>query len=257
MDAPFYHLDGVIHSRLEQENFDGPLDLILQLLSKNKMEIQDIQISLILEQYLAWMNRQKEVDLEIASEFITIAAYLVYLKTKTLLALREEETISEVEELIASLEARQRSENYAKIQQVIGILHQRYNTGKNYLVKHQESIRPDQTYHYQHQPEELPNALRKMLLRAEEKLPPSASDFEGIVAREPYPVEQKTDEILINLTQSGGISFHTLFQGSKSRSEVVATFLAVLELCRKKKIYLTGHGAECILNQTDEQPLEA
>ena len=73
------------------EDFVGPLDLILHLLSKNKMEIKDIQISLILDQYLAWMAARKEMDLEVASEFVTMAAHLMYIKTRMLLSLEDEE----------------------------------------------------------------------------------------------------------------------------------------------------------------------
>ena len=82
MEAPIYRLEGVVKAREESlEDFVGPLDLILHLLSKNKMEIKDIQISLILEQYLEWMNLRKEMDLEVASEFVTMASHLIYIKT--------------------------------------------------------------------------------------------------------------------------------------------------------------------------------
>ena len=78
MDSPIYHLEGVVKAKTEDmEDFVGPLDLILHLLSKNKMEIKDIQISLILDQYLAWMAARKEMDLEVASEFVTMASQLV------------------------------------------------------------------------------------------------------------------------------------------------------------------------------------
>ena len=76
MDSPIYHLEGVVKAKTEDmEDFVGPLDLILHLLSKNKMEIKDIQISLILDQYLAWMAARKEMDLEVASEFVTCLLY--------------------------------------------------------------------------------------------------------------------------------------------------------------------------------------
>ena len=119
MDAPVYHLEHVVHAKEEMEDFNGPLDLILHLLSKNKMEIKDIQISLILDQYLAWMDRRKEMDLEIASEFVTMAAHLVYIKTRMLLSIQDEEAASEMEQLIASLEEHQRHENYSRIQQLV------------------------------------------------------------------------------------------------------------------------------------------
>ena len=74
MDGPIYHLERVVKVKTEDlEDFVGPLDLILHLLNKNKMEIKDIQISLILDQYLQWMSQRKELDLEVASEFVTMA----------------------------------------------------------------------------------------------------------------------------------------------------------------------------------------
>ena len=123
MDTPVYHLDGVVHAKSQRENFDGPLDLILSLLSKNKMEIEEIQISLILDQYLEWMNQRQELDLEVASEFVAMAAHLVYIKTRMLLSVQDEEAVSEMEALIASLEERRRSENYAKIRQAVSYTH--------------------------------------------------------------------------------------------------------------------------------------
>ena len=81
MESPIYRLEGVVKAKeSDMEDFVGPLDLILHLLSKNKMEIKDIQISLILEQYLEWMNQRKELDLEVASEFVTMASHLIYIK---------------------------------------------------------------------------------------------------------------------------------------------------------------------------------
>ena len=71
--------------------FEGPLDLILYLLGRNKMEIQDISISLICDQYMAWLARRQELDLEVASEFVTMASQLVYIKTRMLLSIEDEE----------------------------------------------------------------------------------------------------------------------------------------------------------------------
>ena len=129
MEAPIYHLEGVVKAKEENmEDFVGPLDLILHLLSKNKMEIKDIQISLILDQYLEWMNKRKELDLEVASEFITMASHLIYIKTRMLLSIHDEEALSEVEQLIATLEAHQRNENFLKIKEVIPVLDDQAST---------------------------------------------------------------------------------------------------------------------------------
>lgn len=199
LDTPVYHLDGVVHTKSERENFDGPLDLILSLLSKNKMEIEEIQLSLILEQYLAWMNQRQELNLEVASEFVTMAAHLAYIKTRMLLSLQDEEAVSEMEELIASLEERKRSESYEKIRQATPLLRERYAVGKDYLSKPAEPIQRERAYRYQHQPDDLPKALQRILRRRQEQSPPAAAAFEGIVRREPYPVAEKVHEILTGL----------------------------------------------------------
>ena len=86
MEQPQYHLQNVVHAKQTLEDFDGPLDVILLLLSKNKIEIQDISISSILEQYLAWLDERKRMDMEVASEFIAMASHLMYIKTRMLLS---------------------------------------------------------------------------------------------------------------------------------------------------------------------------
>ena len=136
IETPIFHLEKVVKVRdADMEDFNGPLDLILHLLSKNKMEIKDIQISLILDQYLAWMDQRKELDLEVASEFVTMAAHLVYIKTRMLLSIHDEEALSEMEQLIASLEEHQRHESFAKIKAVVPQLSDRFAIGRNYLTQ--------------------------------------------------------------------------------------------------------------------------
>ena len=90
MGEPQYRLEGVIRTKDEQmEDFEGPLDVIFLLLSKNKIEIQDVSITAILEQYLAYLDEMKRLDMEIASEFITMASHLMLIKTKMLLSAAE------------------------------------------------------------------------------------------------------------------------------------------------------------------------
>ncbi|MEA4932002.1 MAG: segregation/condensation protein A [Lawsonibacter sp.] len=254
MEGPIYHLEGVVKAKEENmEDFIGPLDLILNLLSKNKMEIKDIQISLILEQYLRWMAQRREVDLEVASEFITMASHLIYIKTRMLLSIHDEEAMSEMEQLIASLEAHQRNENYIKIKEVVPALDDRYRYGRDYLTKGPESIQPDRTYRYVHQKEDLYKAMAAVLSRADNKLPPPMSAFHGIVGREPYPVADKAGEILQRLIHFGVARFRALFKGSRSRSEVVATFLAVLELCKARRVRLAGTEEDCTVTCTQAE----
>ena len=102
MENPNFYLEGIVRDKNEMQDFEGPLSLILQLLSKNKIEIRDIRISEILDQYLAYLDEMQSMDLEIASEFVQMAAHLLYIKTRTLLA--GEEEVSELELLKSSLE---------------------------------------------------------------------------------------------------------------------------------------------------------
>ena len=217
------------------EDFNGPLDLILHLLSKNRMEIKDIQISLILDQYLEWMDQRKRLDLEVASEFVTMAAHLVFIKTRMLLSIHDEEAISEMEQLIASLEEHQRHENFAKIKAIVP-----------------EALPVNRTYRYVHKPEDLLRAMTAVLARVDHRLPPPMAAFEGIVGREPYPVADKAGEILERLSRFGVTRFRALFKGNRSRSEVVATFIAVLELCKARRLRLAGTESDCTVTCTEE-----
>ena len=251
MEGPIYHLEGVVKAREEnREDFVGPLDLILHLLGKNKMEIKDIQISLILEQYLAWMDRRKQLDLEVASDFVAMAAHLVYIKTRMLLSIHDEEALSEMEQLIATLEAHQRSENYLKIKAAAPVLGQRYQYGQDLIVKIPEPIQAEKGYRYNHHREDLKKAMLAVLSKTGSRLPPPVTAFHGIVGREPYPVADKAAEIVQRLVRFGVTRFRSLFRGSRSRSEVVATFLAVLELCKARRLHLAGTEEDCTVTAT-------
>ena len=253
MEAPIYHLEKVVKARQEDlEDFNGPLDLILHLLSKHKIEIHDIQITLLLDQYLEWMERRERLNLEVASEFVTMAAYLIYLKTRMLLSIEDEQVMSEMEQLISALEEHQRHENYLKIQQAALPLGQRYAYGKDLMSKPPEPLRGEREYQYRHEGGDLLTALNRVLERVGNKLPPPVQAFEGIVGREPYPVADKARAILDRLIQFGVTRFRALFGSSRSRSEVVATFLAVLELSKANRIHLAGTAEDCTVTSTGQ-----
>ena len=173
MDEPRYHLGSVVHAKGETlEDFDGPLDVILLLLSKNKIEIQDIQISAILEQYLAYLDEMKRMDMEIASEFIAMASYLMYIKTRMLLSKAEqEEAQSEMDKLVESLQKRQRQDAYQQIQKAAKQLAVRNELGLALFTKGPEPYQADRTYRYRHDPSDLLTALAAIADRSERRLP--------------------------------------------------------------------------------------
>ena len=240
MGEPQYRLEGIVHTRNEgMEDFEGPLDVIFLLLSKNKIEIQDVSITAILEQYLAYLEEMKRLDMEIASEFITMASHLMLIKTKMLLSAAEQaEAESELDLLRQSLIERQRKEAMEQIRMAISVLEPRNEIGRCIFTKEPEPLRRDQSYRYQHHPSDLLRALELIAERNQRRLPPPTVNFKGIVGKEPYPVSRKTGEVLRSLILRGVEKLKNLFKGNKSRSEIVATFLAILELCKTNSVSL-------------------
>ena len=234
MSEPQYRLEGIVHTRnSEMEDFEGPLDVIFLLLSKNKIEIQDVSITAILEQYLSYLEEMKRLDMEIASEFITMASHLMLIKTKMLLSEAErEEAQSELETLRRGLLERQRKEAIEQIRMAVKVLEPRNDIGRCVFVKEPEPIKKDRGYEYQHTLQDLQRALDEIAERSNRMLPPPTVNFQGIVGKEPYPVTRKATELLRTLVMRGVEKLKNLFKGNRSRSEIVATFLAVLELCK-------------------------
>ena len=240
MGEPQYRLEGIVHTRSEtMEDFEGPLDVIFLLLSKNKIEIQDVSITAILEQYLAYLEEMKRLDMEIASEFITMASHLMLIKTKMLLSAAEAaEAQSELDLLRQSLVERQRKEAIEQIRLAITVLEPRNDVGRCLFTKQPEPLRRDATYRYQHEPADLLRALDDISERNQRQLPPPTVNFKGIVGKEPYPVTRKAKEVIRTLVLRGIQRLRNLFKGNRSRSEVVATFLAILELCKMNSVSL-------------------
>ena len=240
MTEPQYRLEGIVRTRSEvMEDFEGPLDVIFLLLSKNKIEIQDVSITAILEQYLAYLDEMKRLDIEIASEFITMASHLMLIKTKMLLsAAEQQEAQTELDLLRQSLIDRQRKEVLDQIRQAVVTLEQRNEIGRCVFTKDPEPLRRDQGYRYRHESVDLLLALDAIAERNQRQLPPPTANFMGIVGKERYPVSKKAGEVLRRLLLKGFQRVKELFKGNKSRSEIVATFLAVLDLCKTNSVQL-------------------
>lgn len=240
MSEPKYRLEGIVHTRDESmEDFEGPLDVIFLLLSKNKIDIEDVSITAILEQYLAYLDEMKRLDMEIASEFITMASHLMLIKTKMLLSSAEAaEAETELDLLRQSLLERRRREAMDQIRIAITLLEPRNEIGRSMFTKQPEPPKRDGTYRYRHEPEDLLRALDEISQRNQRRLPPPTANFKGIVGKEPYPVAKKSGQLLRRLILRGVERLKNLFRGNRSRSEIVATFLAILELCKTNSVTL-------------------
>ncbi len=246
MENPSFFLEGIVHEKNQTQDFEGPLSLILMLLSKNKIEIRDISISDILDQYLAYLDEMQSMDLEIASEFVQMASHLLYIKTKTLLTSDEEE-VSELEVLMASLEQLRCKDLFAAVQKVTPELKKASELGLLYYAKLPEPLpREGKIYEYRHEPVDLLKALYRMYSRGV-KTPENEGELrQALPRRIVYSVRSKSRQIL-ELLREGERSLSSLYSGCASRSELVATFVSVLELCSMGSLLLRREEGECYL----------
>ena len=171
-----------------------------------------------------------------------------------LLSIEDEEAQSEMDALIQSLEERRRNEKYLCVKAVTQKLGAMNEFGRNIITRGPEPVKRGKIYEYDQEKADLILAMAEIRNRSERALPPPKTSFQEIVQHEPYPVESKAREILRRLREGGITRFRLLFQGNRSRSEVVATFLAVLELCRARVLHLAGSETDCTVRQEGELP---
>lgn len=237
MADPVFHLDGIVKTKESMEDFDGPLSLILQLLARNKVEIKNIRISEILDQYLEYLNEMERMDLEVASEFVAMASYLMYIKAKTLLQGTEE--TEELDTLISSLEQQQRRQQLEHIKEAALWLAGEAGKGDGLFVRGPQPLPGRTAYEYSHLPSELIQALVELLGRESEKtITPALAA--ALPAERAYPIGVKADEILMLLRDEGDKDLRALLYGSRDKPELVASLMAILELYRSERIEIYG-----------------
>ncbi len=232
--------------------FEGPLDLLLFLVQKHKLDITDIPIAVLLEQYMQAINEWKQADMDIAAEFLEMAARLVYIKSCMLLPQHEE-----AEELRRELSGELME--YQLCQEAAGRLEKVY-VGGNIFVREPTEIEPDMTYRRVHEPEILLSAYLAAAGRGKRKLPPPAQAFSGIVSHKIVSVSSKIMYVLRHLYRMPSISCELLYEKAQSRSELVATFLALLELVKANRICVhegaqgqVVHMAEGVLQRREKE----
>ena len=219
----------------ELDVFQGPLDLLLALIAKNKIEITDIPIAQLLEQYMEQIRQMQEADMDVASEFLEMAARLVQIKAAFLLPRREEEEDPRLELAGQLLE-------YQQCQRVAKELGKRGNFDS--LVRAPEKLSPDLTYRRHHDPRELAQALAAAWGKGKSLLPPKPESFSALVTKKIVSVASQVVFVLRQLWKGKRVRFQALFAGKHNRSERVAAFLAVLELVKDKRIRIEGQGDE-------------
>ena len=214
------------------EDFEGPLDLLLQLIAKNKLNIYDIQLTVLIDQYLEQIKLMELYNMDIASDFLAMASRLIYIKTVSLLPKHEE--IEELKQELTGelLEYQVCREIAAKLNDM--------SKDIDRFVKDASPVELDKTYTLTHDAGTIYEAYLAAAGRGKRKLPPSTAPFTKIVARKIVSVSSKIVYVMRNLFKGGKKKLSQLYSGAKSRSELVATFLAVLELCKANRVKIEG-----------------
>ena len=218
------------------ENFEGPLDLLCHLIEKNKMDIYDINLNEITDQYIQYLNQMEKMNLEIASEFVVMASTLLYLKSKNLLPKQEEE-----EEELTEDELIRRIIEYKKFKEISKVLKQRYMENGNRYYKGQETIEfPKQKLEKKYENIVIPNLYKDVMERNRLKMNQNAKNIEKIALVENYTVASKVKEMFRILVKQKRFVFNKLFSLNKhNKQEVVTAFSGLLEMSRRKKVETT------------------
>ena len=210
------------------------MDLLLSLISKHKLDIMDIPIIELVEQYTEYVRKMQEADMDVASEFLEMAARLVYIKTVSLLPVHEE-----AEQLKKELTGELLEYRDCKI--MAGKLAESAE-GFGLMTRLPTVLEKDLSYRLLHDTSELYAAYVSALGRGKRKLPPPVESFSEIVTKKIVSVSSKIVFILRRALKGKNIRFASLIESSESRSDMVATFLAVLELIKAKRLTATGDG---------------
>lgn len=215
------------------DNFEGPLDLLCHLIDKNKMDIYDIKINEITDQYIEYLNQMEEMNLEIASEFLIMASTLIYLKSKSLLPKQDE-----AEEELTEEELIQRIIEYKKYKEIIKKLRVNYEENANIYFGSQEQIDlPKRQIEKEYEKDLLPNLYKNLLQRNEEKINKNAENIEKIAITDNYTVASKVKEMFKVLVRNNKFVFNKLFSLTEhNKQEVVTAFSGLLEMSKRDKV---------------------
>jgi len=218
---------------LRLDNFEGPLDLLCYLIDKNKMDIYQIEISKIADQYIEYLQEQEKMNLEIASEFLVMASTLILIKSKGLLPKENEDEAELTEEELLN-----RIIEYKKFKEISKLFKERIEIYSNRVHKFPENIElPKQTIEKKYTIENIIEAYTKLVEREENKKNENAKNIEKIAIHDVYSVSDKVKDIFRELIRKPKFVFNKLFSlQEKPKAEVVTAFSGVLELSRRSKI---------------------
>ncbi len=214
-------------------NFEGPLDLLCHLIDKNKMDIYDINISEITDQYIEYINEMEEMNLDVTSEFLVMSSTLLYLKSKHLLPKEQDD-----EEEITEEELIRRIIEYKKYKEITEKLKNNFLEYSKRFYKLPEEIKlPKQKIQKDYDNKIIPEIYNNLLQRNKEKINENASNIEKIAITETYSVGDTVKTMYRALIKYKKFTFNKLFSiKNHNTKEVVTAFSGLLEMSRRSKV---------------------
>lgn len=215
------------------ENFEGPLDLLVHLIDKNKMNICDINLSDITDQYVEYIDQMESMNLEIASEFLVMASTLLYIKSKTILP-----NYNEQEDELSEEELLKRIIDYKKYKETTKKFRKMYNESAVRYYKIPETIElPKQKLEREYEITQIIESYRKIVEKNENKINENAKNIEKIAITDTYTVASKVKQMLRELIRKPKFIFNALYSLQKcNKEEVITAFSGLLELSRRNKV---------------------
>ena len=243
--------------RLDQFQFEGPLDLLMALIQKNKVNIEDIPISLICDQYLEYLQVAQSMDMEIAGEFIVMASELMRIKSRMLLPRAQDEEVDPRAELADALlrfqQAKQAAVKMAEL----------YKVFSGRMAKDTDEISIDTTYVADQQVTSLCLAVRRIIAAKESRPKAEKTVFAPMIAKPIVPVEVKIVGILHRMSKKNTTSMEEILSDATSLPDLIAIFLGILELVKVRKILIEDgmfedavHGTNTVFTVNDAPPEE-
>ena len=218
--------------KVKLEVFEGPLDLLLYLIRKNEVDIYDVSIERITSQYLEYLETFRMLDLEIAGEFVVMAANLIYIKSRSLLPVHQQPPDEEAEEEDPRWDLIRQLIEYKKFKEVAAQLHDRALEQEQIFIRDGGSVPASDEPLRLHEVGifQLIHAFQEVIKRAD------AREDLGEIFAERFSVSDKIEKILERVGNGGSVRFSELFSQMASRIEIVVTFLALLELIRLNQV---------------------
>lgn len=221
---------------IKANDFEGPLDLLCHLIDKNKMNVCDINISDITDQYIEYLNKMEELNLEIASEFVIMASTLLYLKSKMLLPVVNDSDEDDVE--LTEEELLRRIAEYKKYKEITEQIRKMYIDNHKIFFRDQEKIRFNKkNLDVEVDSSMIVKAYEKVIEKNKHRLNRNARNIRKIAITDTYTVSSKVKEMYRELIRNKKFVFNKMYSGKQcNKEEVVTAFTGLLEMSRRSKV---------------------